>query len=156
MDAKYRSLQANGITRCDGSTLTDPSVLKTWFNDRRNYLIATLNSNSCDFAVSSPTNNYTTNNNLLKIEGTAPIDVSAIYVKGMSVNLNWTSLSNWFAYCPLKNLTNEIVISAYDYNGKYITGSSNTVNVYLTTPPEEPKVVITEIMYNPLNQGHHL
>ncbi|HON09180.1 MAG TPA: CotH kinase family protein, partial [Verrucomicrobiota bacterium] len=42
MDAKYKSLQANGITMCDGATLTDPSALKTWFNDRRNFLLASL------------------------------------------------------------------------------------------------------------------
>lgn len=153
MDAKYKSLQANGITMCDGATLTDPSVLKTWFNDRRNFLLASLASNSCNFAVSSPTNNFTTNNNLLKIEGVAPIEVSAIYVNGTAVNLTWSTVSNWFAYYPLNNLSNNIVISAYDYKGHYITGSSNIVNVYLSTMPEEPKVVITEIMYNPVNQG---
>ena len=35
MDAKYASLVANGVTLCDGSSLTDPSALKTWFRDRR-------------------------------------------------------------------------------------------------------------------------
>ncbi|HON07928.1 MAG TPA: lamin tail domain-containing protein, partial [Verrucomicrobiota bacterium] len=87
------------------------------------------------------------------IEGVAPIEVSTIYVNGMAVNLTWSTLSNWFAYYPLSNLSNNIVISAYDYKGNYIPGSSNSLNVYLSTMPEEPKVVITEIMYNPVNQG---
>ncbi|MGC8830599.1 MAG: lamin tail domain-containing protein [Verrucomicrobiia bacterium] len=153
MDAKYRALVANGITMCDGSALTDPSAVKSWFNDRRNFLLATLASNSCSFAVIYPTNNFSTNNNLLRIEGTAPVTVAKIVVNGISLNLNWTTVSNWYAYYPLNSPTNTLNIAAYTHKGEYVDGSSNTFTVFLTTQPEEPRVVITEIMYNPTIPG---
>lgn len=153
MDAKYRALVANGITMCDGSPLTDPSAVKTWFNDRRNFLLATLASNSCSFAITYPTNNFSTNNNLLRIEGTAPITVAKIVVNGFSLNLNWTTVSNWYAYYPLNSQTNILNIAAYNHKGEYVDGSSNTFTLFLTTQPEEPRVVITEIMYNPTLPG---
>lgn len=153
MDAKYRALVANGITMCDGSTLTDPSALKTWFNDRRGYLIATLNSNACSFTVKSPTNLFSVGTNLLEITGTAPINVTKIVVNGTECQVKWTSLTNWVAYYPLKEQTNNLLISAYDHRGQLVENSVTNITVYLTTPLPEPKVVITEIMYNPVIPG---
>lgn len=153
MDAKYRALVANGITMCDGSTLTDPSAVKTWFNDRRNFLIATLNSNACSFTIKSPTNLYETSTNLLEIIGTAPINVTKIVINGVECAVKWTTLTNWTAYYPLKEQTNNLLISAYDHRGQLVPGSVSNITVYLTIIPPEPQVVITEIMYNPAIPG---
>ncbi|HMJ65691.1 MAG TPA: CotH kinase family protein, partial [Candidatus Binatia bacterium] len=53
MDAKYNSLVANGITLCDGQALVDPSAVKTWFADRRTYLVNQLNANATSFAITT-------------------------------------------------------------------------------------------------------
>ena len=153
MDNKYRALVANGITMCDGSTLTDPSALKTWFNDRRGYLVATLNSNACPFAINLQTNLFSIETNLLVLTGTAPISVTKIIVNGTECSVKWTSLTNWVAYYPLKDQTNNLLISAYNHRGELVLDSVTNITVFLSTPPPEPKVVINEIMYNPIVPG---
>lgn len=153
MDAKYNALLANGVTMSDGSPLTDPSAVKTWFNDRRNFLIATLNSNVANFSVTFPSNMFTTNNNLLRIGGTAPVEVETIKINGQAVDITWTSVSNWVALYPLENATNNLYIECYNHYGNPVSGASTSLIVYLSAPVEQPRVVISEIMYNPVVPG---
>ena len=54
MDAKYRSLAANGVVWCDGQTLTDPSAVKTWFSQRRAALQLQLAAVAARENASSP------------------------------------------------------------------------------------------------------
>src|SRR5262249_50001832 len=42
MDEKYNSLVANGVRLCDGQALTSPTAVKTWFRDRRTFLLNQL------------------------------------------------------------------------------------------------------------------
>src|SRR5690606_13743116 len=44
MDAKYQSLVANGNLWCDNQALTDPTAVKTWFSQRRAFLLNQLAS----------------------------------------------------------------------------------------------------------------
>src|SRR6185436_10591183 len=51
MDAKYSSLVANGIVWCDGQALANPSAVKTWFSQRRAFMVAQLSALAANFAI---------------------------------------------------------------------------------------------------------
>src|SRR6185436_20180676 len=54
MDAKYNSLVANGITLCDGQALAAPTAVKTWFSQRRTFLVNQLAAVAAPFTIAGP------------------------------------------------------------------------------------------------------
>src|SRR5206468_3705636 len=51
MEAKYNSLVANGVQFCDGQALAAPDAVKTWFAQRRTYLLAQLATVASPFTL---------------------------------------------------------------------------------------------------------
>jgi hypothetical protein len=151
MDAKYNSLVANGITLSDGAALASPGALKTWFNDRRNFLLAQLAGVTANFAVAG-TSNFIVNSNLVVLGGTAPISIETITVNGLPWPVVWTSVTNWTLSLPINSGTNQLTVLGVDSQGNAIPGASNLVTVVYRSPPPDPvgSVVINEIMFNPL------
>jgi hypothetical protein len=83
MDAKYQSLLANGITRCDGQNLTGPGAVKTWFSQRRTALLNQLNVAAADFAITSLGGaGFRTNASAVVVTGSAPIEVKGLRING--------------------------------------------------------------------------
>jgi len=75
LDAKFSALQAEGVTRSAGSTLSSPVTLKTWIQGRRNYLIQQLATAAANFSITSNNgNDFTANTNDITLAGTAPIE----------------------------------------------------------------------------------
>ncbi len=122
MDAKYQALVANGITLCDGQSLTDPTVVKTWFAQRRAFLISQLALASAPFALSS-SGDYTTNASVVKVKGTAPIAIETIRVNGAAQPITWDSLTNWTVIVNLAAGLNILHLDAYDSTGA-LSGSA--------------------------------
>jgi len=75
IDAKSKSLFANGIIWCDGQGLTDGTVVKTWFSQRRTALQGQLATVAAPFAVNA---NVVMSNNVAFISGTAPVNVITV------------------------------------------------------------------------------
>jgi hypothetical protein len=150
MDAKYNALVANGITFCDGQALAAPTAVKTWFSQRRGYLVSQLATVAAPFTVNG-TNNFTVTSNLVTLGGTAPITIKTIEVNGIAWPVTWTTVSNWTMRLPLAQATNVLTLLGYDRRGNLVGGASNQVTVvYNGAVPEAPgAVVINEIMYNP-------
>ena len=150
MDAKYKSLVANGITVSDGAPLASPAALKTWFSDRRNALLAQLATVAANFSISgSPS--FTVSSNLVTLSGTAPISVESITVNGIPWPVTWTGVSTWTVSVPLVPGTNLLTVLGNDSQGNVITGASNLVTVAWSGSLPSPvgAVVINEIMANP-------
>ncbi len=153
MDAKYQALVANGITWCDGQTLTAPSAVKTWFSQRRSYLVGQLNAVATNFGITANGGlDFTTDTNLVTLTGTAPIDAKTIRVNGIEAPVTWTSVTTWTLPVVLSNGLNALTLQGYDANGLPLPGEAATINVTTTATPESPvgRVVINEIMYRPL------
>jgi hypothetical protein len=151
MDAKYKSLVANGITVSDGTALASPAALKTWFNDRRNFLLAQLAGVAANFAVSNRVS-FSVSSNLVVLGGTAPISIETITVNGLSWPVVWTSVTNWTLSLPINPGTNHLTVMGVDAHGNAIPGASNLVTVVYTNllPTPIGSVVINEIMFTPL------
>jgi hypothetical protein len=119
--ARYASYVANGIRYCDGSTLTAPDAVKTWFNDRRIALQAQLDQLAVPFAI-APALPATTTTSPLTVKGSAPIGVKSIQVNGVEVPVTWTSVTNWSASIPLLQATNALTFTALDPQGTVVPG----------------------------------
>ncbi|HEY5913637.1 MAG TPA: lamin tail domain-containing protein [Verrucomicrobiae bacterium] len=148
MDAKYRSLVANGVAWCDGQRLTDPTSVKTWFSQRRAALQAQLAAVAAPLSIGS----VQVSNNIAQISGTAPIAAQTLWFNGGDYPLTWTSVSNWTARVPLQPGNNSLSVVGVDWQGQPLPGVSTTVAAAYNGAASSPvgQVVINEIMYNPL------
>jgi hypothetical protein len=150
LDAKYRSLVANGVQFCDGQALAAPTAVKTWFSQRRTGLLAQLATVASPFTLSG-TNNFAVSSNLVTLRGTAPIAVKRIEINGVPWPVTWTSLSNWTLRLAVTAPSNELNLVAYDLQDNPLTNFSRTVTVIYSGGFPEPagNVVISEVMYQP-------
>ena len=99
----------------------------------------------------SGTNSFSTNNNLVTLTGTAPVQVKTILVNGVAYPITWNSVTSWTLHLPVSSPTNVFNLQGYDLFGNLLTNASKTATVYYTGPPPSPRnlIVINEIMYNP-------
>ncbi|HEY9172649.1 MAG TPA: lamin tail domain-containing protein [Verrucomicrobiae bacterium] len=148
MDAKYKSLVENGVAWCDGSALTAPTAVKTWFSQRRTGLQNQLATVAAAFKV-NPT--VTVSNGLGVLTGTAPVNAETIAVNGAAWTVRWTTVSNWVAIVPLQTGSNFFSVVGLDVAGQVIAGASNGASrVYSgTVPSPVDAVVLNEIMFHP-------
>jgi hypothetical protein len=150
IDAKSKSLFANGINWCDGQALTEPSAVKTWFSQRRAFLQGQLASvDAPGFALNPAT---TVSNNTASLSGTAPINVKTIWINGTEYPVRWVSVTSWIATVPLLHGTNQFTVTGLDVHGQPIAGDTGSTSVVYngTVPSAVGQVVINEIMYHPV------
>jgi hypothetical protein len=143
MDAKFAAFVANGLN------VTPPSAaVKGWINSRSGYLLAQLATVDAPFAAGS---DFSTNNNLVAISGTAPVGVKTIRVNGIAYTPYWSTITSWTILVPIGPGANLLTIQGYDTAGNAIAGASDTMTVTNTGASAAPhgNVVINEIMYNP-------
>ncbi|MBP8259618.1 MAG: lamin tail domain-containing protein [Verrucomicrobia bacterium] len=149
MDAKYRSLIANGIAWCDRQALTPPTAVKQWFSDRRAFLQSQLAAVAAPFAVHT---SVPVSNGAGLMTGTAPVGVRTIWINGVEWNVTWPSVTGWAAQVPLRPGTNEFLVEGRDGRGQPLPGASQSVSVAYSGPAASPAgdVVIHEIMFDPM------
>ena len=148
MDAKYASLRANGVTWCDGQTLTDPTVVKTWFSQRRTGLLNQLATVAASFTVNA---SVTISNGVGIVRGTAPVGIYTISLNGIPWPVTWTGVTSWTALVPLQFGSNFLSIAGLDIHNQPVGGTTNGVSVVFngTIPSPVGSVVLNEIMFNP-------
>ena len=153
MDAKYASLVANGVQFCDGQALAPPTAVKTWFSDRRAFLVGQLATVSANFSVA--TNFISSSSNLVALSGTAPITVKTIEINGVPWPVTWTAVNSWTVRLPVSQASNQLSVLGFDKRGSLVSGASNQVTVVYSGPVPSPQgaIVFNEIMYNPLRSG---
>jgi hypothetical protein len=130
MDAKYQALVANGVTMCDGQTLTSPAAVKTWFAQRRTYLLNQLAQVAADFTVSG--GDFATNASVVRVAGTAPIPVKTIRLNGADLDVTWDTVTDWSAVVNLTSGANALHFDGYDKGGALV--GTATVNITNTAP----------------------
>ncbi len=146
MDDIYRAFQESFVG------VADPSPIKTWLRLRRDFLISTYSAAEATFAITSNGgNNFSVNQNLLQLTGTAPLDVRTITINGVAFPVTWTTVNQWRASIPLVAGANNLTIAGFDRNGLPVAGAGDTITVTFTGTADLPvgNLVINEIMYNP-------
>ena len=148
MDAKYRSLVANGVAWCDGQALTGPTAVKTWFSQRQAFLQSQLASVTPPFTVNA---SVVVSNGAGAITGTAPVGIKTVSVNGVEWRVTWTTVTTWKALVPLQAGTNVLSVVGLDMQGQPIAGASNSVSAVYSGAVPSPvgSVVINELMFNP-------
>ena len=147
LDSRYNGMIAGG------ASVGSPSGIKTFIATKRGVLLSVIAGNQAPFAIASNGGaDFSTNRNLVVLTGTAPLEVRTILINGVSYPLTWTTVSNWSIRLPLVSGINTLQVTGIDPKGALVAGVSGTLNVTYTGMDELPqnKVVINEIMYNPV------
>jgi len=147
LDARYNGMVAGG------ASAANPQGLKDWIAARRAFVLTQIAANNSAFAITSNGGaDFTTNRNLITLTGTAPLEVRTLLVNGLAYPVTWTTRNTWVIRIPLVSGTNTLVITGIDPKGAPVAGVNGTIRVNYTGANELPqdKLVINEIMYNPL------
>lgn len=151
LDAKYSAMTASG------RAVENPTAIKTYLTQRRSNLLGRIATNATASFTLTLNNGVTfsTNRNVITLTGTAPLNVRTIAVNGVALPEGWISVSNWSAQIVLAAGTNVLVVEGWDASGVAVSGARATMTVNYTGPAELPqdKLVINEIMFNPLVSG---
>lgn len=145
LDERYAAFQQNNVA------MVAPTFIKTYLNDRRNYLLGVIRN--APFAIAT-TNQTITSSNVVTLTGTAPLSLENILVNSNAYAVHWTSISNWSVTVPLVGGSNVLNIAATDRNGRAISNATGTVGIHYTgaTAPES-YVVLNEVHYAPAVAG---
>lgn len=122
----------------------------TYISQRANHAFNTIDSagGNTSFNVSG-TNFFTVANNLVTLNGTAPVQITTILVNGIAYPVTWNSISSWTMQVPVGAATNVLNVQGYDLHGNLITNSTRTVLFTGTVLNPARSVVFNEIMYRP-------
>ncbi len=150
IDSRVAALTANNVN----IDLDAVAAIKTYIGARRAFLLSQLATVAAPFAVDGPLS-YSTANNLVVINGTAPVEVKQITVNGVVYPIAWTSATNFTLRVVLNSGVNEIVLAGLDRFGNPISGLSQTLSLTYNGPVVDPvgALVISEILYSPSTNG---
>jgi hypothetical protein len=147
MNAKYAAFQAAGLN------VTSPSSTESWIASAQSSVAAQVAA--ADVAgFTLATNFYNSASNAVTLTGSAPFQVTTIWINGEAFTLTWLTQTSWSIVLPVAFGTNSFTVSAFDRFGNKV-GTNTTVTVANPTQPESPvgNVVFNEIMYNPAVSG---
>jgi hypothetical protein len=148
VDAKYNAFLTAGVGAENPST-----SIKPWLTQAQSSIASQLAAvNASSFSVNGT---VAVTNNVAYVTGTAPVNVSTIWINGAAYPVKWTTLTTWMVTVPLQTGTNQLNIAGIAHDGSLINGDSNSVSVVYTNAVSSPvgKVVINEIMYAPSVSG---
>lgn len=146
IDAKYAAMTANGFT------VENTTAMKGWLTSAHDSIASQLASvDASAFAVTSSV----VSNNVAYLTGVAPVGVKSVWINGVELPLQWTSLQGWRLAVPLAAGTNVLSVTGVDMQGTQVAGASNSVTVVSKVVPISPvgNVVINEIMFDPIVPG---
>jgi hypothetical protein len=148
IDAKYAAFQADGLG------VAEPSPVKNWLAARRAYLSGLLQGVVAPFAVEQPAL-FSTSNNLVRLTGTAPVEVQSVRIGEVSYPLQWLTDTNWAVLVPVQARTNGLAVRAYDRRGQWMPNFEQRLTVLYTGPLVSPleRVVLNELHYHPVVGG---
>ncbi len=145
VDAKYNAMLSNG------RTVDNSSLIKAYVSQRRAYLLNLIATNVPSVFSLAGGAGYTTSQNLVTLQGTAPIGVRTITINGIAFPVTWTSVTGWSAQVALMSGVNAMQVQGWDASSNAVAGANAVISITNTAPADLPqdKLVINEIMYNP-------
>ena len=145
MDANYAAFQANGI-----SVTSPDSGLKQWIANRRTWLLGQLNGVAANFEITTNGgNDLSTDQQVLTLSGTAPVEAKTICINGSPAPVTFTSVTGWTVEIGLSPGDNVLTVEGFDSRGELV--ASDTITATFTDSGSSPigLLVINEIMYHP-------
>jgi len=143
IDAHAAALLANNVN----IDLDAVQSIKNYIRDRRAFLLEQLATVVVPFAITGPAQ-FTTNDNLLIITGTAPIEVKTLTLNGSAYPYSWTTPTNFEMRVVLHSGTNEFRIQGLDRFGNLLSNDVQTLSVVFDGPEPQPvgSLIISELM----------
>ena len=141
IDAYYQAFQDNGIN------VSNTTIVKTWVNDRRNYIISQLAALNTVFELTTNSgNDYSSANPFVTLNGTAPVKVDTITVNGFVYPITWSDITSWSITVGLMPGANALDFSGYDSFGNKLDGMTDSITVtYTGQAVKQPQPVINEL-----------
>lgn len=156
LTAKYQAFVDNGVNLTSPFVASGPFgyTIPSFVTQRRAYLTGQLATVTAPFAVSGPAS-LTVSNNLLVLSGTAPVSLHTLTVNGTPFPVTWTTVTNWTLRLVVPGGSNGLTLAALDRFDQPLPGLTREVAVSNTAEDLAPEgvVVISEIMYHPLQPG---
>jgi hypothetical protein len=151
IDAWYNSLLVNNGSKSNGSPVDDPEAKKLWLTASGATLQGLVSSVDSAFSISTP--DVSTSDPIVSLSGITPVEISQLSINGIMNEVRFTGINTWELDLGLPEGTNLLTITGYDWRGTALT--SDTMTVTITTSPPSPvdQLVITEIMYHPVQQA---
>ena len=146
MDAKYAAFQAAGLS------VTNPSGTESWIASAQSSIASQVAAaDAIAFTVAA--SYFTAASNTVTLTGSAPFEVTTIWINGEAFTPAWITATSWSITLPVAFGTNSISITAYDRFGN--SAGSTTATVANSAQPEPPvgNIVFNEIMYTPAMAG---
>jgi hypothetical protein len=146
MDAKFAAFQAAGLS------VTSPGGTESWIASAQASIAAQVAAvDVAGFTVGA--GGYTAVSNTVTLTGSAPFQVTTVWVNGEAFTPTWTTATGWSIQLPVAFGTNDIAVTAYDRFGNAV--GSTTATVANTNQPESPagNIVFNEILYHPVLPG---
>lgn len=150
LDVRAAVLVANNVD----IDLDAVARIKTYVSERRAYIQGQLATVTATFGVQGSTN-YSTDDNLLTLTGSAPVAVKTITLNGLAYPVTWTSVTNFLLRVVVNPGMNDLVFQAFDSLGNPLPGVTFPMSVEYTGPAPDPSgsLVISEIMSTPSVAG---
>ena len=127
------------VLSSDGQALAAPTAVKTWFGQRRAFLVSQLGTVAAPFNVTGA-NFLTVSSNLVTLSGTAPIRVKTIEVNGVPWPVIWTSVNNYW--------DDGIYINGKPGTNNTLSGTSQNLVSRLYSFPEFSNMAKRRIIWN--------
>jgi hypothetical protein len=122
-----------------------------YITQRGSYALSVISGagGNTPFSVSGSNPASITNNNVLTLSGTAPVQITRLLINGVNYPVTWSSIYGWTVQLPVNSATNILNIAGYDLHGNLMTNTTRTVVFVGNIPDPGKTVVINEIMYHP-------
>ena len=149
LNGRTTAFDANGIYY----NTSQVDTIKNYVRDRRSYLTNRLASYVANFSVTQPVaTNFTSN--VVYYSGSAPLGARRITVNDTQYPISWTGVTSWTMAVPIGAGSTQLVFTAYDRLGNVTNAPVTRTAVYTGPPPPSlDRVVINEIMFDPLVPG---
>ncbi len=122
-----------------------------YITQRGSYALSTINhaGGNTPFSINGTNSFAVTNNNLVTLTGTAPVQITSILINGINYPVTWNSISDWTVQLPVNSPTNTLNIQGYDLYGNLVTNLTQIVRLNGVLPDASKSIVLNEIMYKP-------
>ena len=147
MNAKYAAFQAAGLSA------SSPASTESWIASAQSSIASQVAAaDAAGFSVAYT--NFDVTANIITLTGSAPFQVTTLWINGEPFTPLWTSAAAWSLTLPVAFGTNYLTVSATDRFGNAVGGSLPVTAVNSGQPESSAgNVVLNEIMYYPALTG---
>ena len=136
--------------RANGFAPTHPQGMMNWNASRRTQILNALPVAALEI-TSNAGEDFSTQDHIVSLQGTAPIEAAEIHVNGLEQVVSFSADTDWTAMMGLTNGANHIRVRGFDREGNVVGEDSIVVTLTAPPPSAEGQILITEIMYHPLD-----